>query len=268
MIIDCHCHIYPEKIVTKAVESIGRFYGIAMSNDGRLQTLITESEKNGITHNVIFSVATKPSQVRSINTFIADMVNKHSSRFIGLGTLHPDSDDIEAEVEELIALGLRGVKLHPDIQGIAVDDERCERIYRACEGKIPVLLHAGDDRYDYSNPNRIKTVLQRHSKLTVIAAHLGGYSVWEQASKELSSYSNLFVDCSSSLAMLTPEKATQIIRRYGAARVLFATDFPMWRIDEEMARFNALELTEEEKERIFYKNAIEVFSLEKNFEKH
>ena len=261
MIIDCHCHIYPEKIVTKAVESIGKFYDITMRNDGRLETLIAESEKNGITHNIIFSVATKPAQVRSINKFIASSVSSNPNRFIGLGTLHPDSDDIDSEVEEIISLGLKGVKLHPDIQGIALDDSRCDKIYRAIEGRLPLLIHAGDKRYDFSNPNRIKPILEKYPRLTVIAAHLGGYSIWEEASRELAPYPNLFVDCSSSLAMLPSEKAKEIIRSYGANRVLFATDFPMWPISEEMERFNELGLTNEEKEQIFYKNAIEIFDL-------
>jgi predicted TIM-barrel fold metal-dependent hydrolase len=261
MIIDCHCHIYPEKIVAKAVESIGKFYDIPMRNDGRLETLISESEKNGITHNIIFSVATKPAQVRSINKFIAGSVAANPKRFIGLGTLHPDSDDVIGEVEEIISLGLKGVKLHPDIQGIALDDSRCDKIYRAIEGKLPLLIHAGDKRYDFSNPNRIKPILEKYPRLTVIAAHLGGYSIWEDAARELAPYPNLFVDSSSSLAMLPSEKAKEIIRAYGASRVLFATDFPMWPISEEMERFNALGLTEEEKEQIFYKNAIKVFDL-------
>ncbi len=261
MIIDCHCHIYPEKIVAKAVESIGKFYDIPMRNDGRLQTLISESEKNGITHNIIFSVATKPAQVRSINKFIASSVAANPKRFIGLGTLHPDSEDVESEVEEIISLGLKGVKLHPDIQGIALDDSRCDKIYKAIEGRLPLLIHAGDKRYDFSNPNRIKPILEKYPRLTVIAAHLGGYSIWEEASRSLTHYPNLFVDSSSSLAMLSSEKAKEIIRAYGVSRVLFATDFPMWPISEEMERFNALGLTKEEKEQIFYKNAIKVFDL-------
>ncbi len=261
MIIDCHCHIYPEKIVEKAVESIGKFYSIPMDYDGRVETLISESEKNGVTHSVIFSVATKPSQVRSINHFIADMVKSRPDRFIGLGTLHPDSEEVESEVEEIISLNLHGVKLHPDIQAIALDDPRCDKIYRAIEGKIPLLIHAGDSRYNYSNPENLISVLERFPNLTVIAAHLGGYSVWEEAVEKLAPYKQVFVDCSSSLAMISPQTATAVIRKYGAQRVLFATDFPMWKIDEEMARFNALGLTEEEREQIFYKNAIRVFNL-------
>ncbi len=261
-IIDCHCHIYPEKIAAKAVVGIGEFYHLKMNYDGRLQTLLSESEKNGITHNVIFSVATKPAQVRSINAFIADMVAQRPDRFIGLGTLHPDSEDIEGDIQDLLALGLKGVKLHPDIQGIAVDDPRCDRIYELCEGVIPILIHAGDKRYDYSNPNRIKPILERHPNLTVIAAHFAGYSVWEEAKKELAGYPNLYVDCSSSLAMITKEEAESLVRAYGVDKVLFATDFPMWTIAEEMERFNALSLNAEEREQIFYKNAVRLFGLD------
>lgn len=264
MIIDCHCHVYPEKIVQKAVESIGKFYDIPMQSDGRTETLIKESEKVGITHNVIFSVATKPAQVRSINHFIAEVVSKYPKRFIGLGTLHPDSDEIESEVDEIISLSLKGVKLHPDIQGIAVDDPRCMKIYEACRGKLPVLVHAGDKRYDFSNPDRIATVLEKFPDLTLIAAHFGGYSVWDEAVEKLCKYPNVYVDCSSSMAMISAEKATEIIHKYGAEKVLYATDFPMWPLDEEMQRFNALSLTDEERELIFYKNALRVFGLQKN----
>ena len=260
-IIDCHCHIYPEKIAAKAVVGIGEFYHLQMNYDGRLQTLLSESEKNGITHNIIFSVATKPSQVRSINAFIADMVAQNPERFIGLGTLHPDSEDIEGDIKDLLALGLKGVKLHPDIQGIAVNDSRCEKIYRLCEGVLPILIHAGDKRYDFSNPNRIKPILERFPNLTVIAAHFAGYSVWEEAKKELAGYPNLYVDCSSSLAMLTVEEANALVRAYGVDKVLFATDFPMWTMSKEMERFNALTLSEEEREQIFYKNACRLFGL-------
>lgn len=261
-IIDCHCHIYPEKIALKAVESISEFYHLPMCYDGRLETLLSASKENGVTHSVIFSVATKPAQVRSINRFIAEMVAQNPNRFIGLGTLHPDSDNIQEEVEEIIRLGLKGVKLHPDIQRIALDDKRCDRIYQACEGVLPVLVHAGDSRYDYSNPNRLKNVLEKYPKLTVIGAHFAGYSVWDEAEKQLSGYQNLYVDCSSSLALITKEKALKIIRTYGAERVLYATDFPMWSFEEELKRIQALGLTKKEKQQIFYKNACALFGLD------
>lgn len=35
-VIDCHCHIYPQKIAHKAVEAIGDFYHIPMQMDGTI----------------------------------------------------------------------------------------------------------------------------------------------------------------------------------------------------------------------------------------
>ena len=38
-IIDCHCHIYPEKIAAKAVANIGGYYNITMDNTGTIDDL-------------------------------------------------------------------------------------------------------------------------------------------------------------------------------------------------------------------------------------
>ena len=60
---------------------------------------------------------------------------------------------------------------------------------------------------------------------------------------------------------ITPERATELIREYGADRVLWGTDYPMWGFEEEMERFNALSLNEEEKEQILCKNAQKLFGI-------
>lgn len=112
-IFDVHCHIYPEKIAQKASNAIGNFYGVKMSFDGSLKSLDTELDKAGTTVAAIHSVATAPRQVSSINHFIASSVSENPQRFIGMGTLHPLSEHIEDEVEEIISLGLAGIKIHP-----------------------------------------------------------------------------------------------------------------------------------------------------------
>ena len=263
-IIDCHCHIYPSKIADKAVLGIGNFYHLDMEYDGRLETLIKENEKSGITHSLIFSVATKPSQTQSINQFIADNVSGDPLRFTGLGTLHPDSSDIKGDIEHILELGLRGVKLHPDIQGIKIDDDRCMRIYELCSGKLPILMHTGDSRYDFSNPDHLKPVLEAFPNLTVVGAHFGGYSVWDEAERKLEGYKNLYVDCSSAMAFFSKEKGKELVRAFGADHVVFGTDFPMWKISGEIARFEALGLNEEEKQKIYYKNACSLFKIDQN----
>ncbi len=261
-IIDAHCHIYPDKIAQKASASTGNFYSIPMCLDGKISTLLEHGEKAGIDHFVVQSVATTPKQVSSINNFIASSVAQSNGKFTGLGTLHPDSEDIEADVNEIISLGLKGVKLHPDIQQFKIDDYRMLKIYELCEGKIPILIHTGDHRYDFSNPNRMIPILDIYKNLTIIGAHFGGWSIWEEAADNLSKYKNFYVDCSSSLYAMTPEKAQELIVAYGTNRVLFGTDYPMWEPESEIEKFMQIDLTEKQREDIFYNNSARLFDIQ------
>ncbi len=258
-IIDAHCHIYPDKIAQKASDATGHFYDLPPSLDGRVSTLLEHGESAGIEHFVVQSVATTPKQVSSINNFIAQAVAQSNGRFTGLGTLHQDSEDIETDVNEIIALGLKGIKLHPDIQRVQLDDPRMHKMYELCQGRLPMLIHTGDKRYDYSNPNRLIPILEQYPDLTVIGAHFGGWSVWEEATEKLRGYKNFFVDCSSSLYAITPEKAKELIYAYGTKRVLFGTDYPLWKPETEIERFMSVDLTEEEREDILYNNAARMF---------
>lgn len=262
--IDAHCHVYPDKIAVKATYATENFYGIESEpfGDGTVGMLIEQGGKAGIDRFIIQSVATTPKQVPSINKFIAESVDKSEGKLIGLGTLHPDSENMEADVKNILDLGLHGVKLHPDIQGFKIDDYRCLKIYELCEkAGLPILMHTGDYRYDYSNPNRLIPILEIYTNLTVIGAHFGGWSIWEEASKKLNHIPNLYVDCSSSMYWLDKEKTVEIIRRYGADRVLFGTDYPMWSPNDEIKRLVSLGLEKDELEMILSGNAKRLFKL-------
>ena len=260
-VIDCHCHIYPDKIADKAVEAIGNFYDLPMCYDGRSSTLIEKSSEIGVVHNVVFSVATTPHQVRSINSFIAKQVESEQGRFTGLGSLHPETENIAEEIEFIKKLGLKGVKLHPDFQKFRIDDKKLFSIYESCSGNLPVLLHTGDYRYDQSHSDRMAEVLEKFPQLTVIGAHFGGWSLWEEATEKLCKYENFYVDCSSSFHWMTPDKAKKLIRKYGAQKVLFGTDFPMWSYTEEYKFLSSLELTDEEYRKILFENAQNLFDI-------
>lgn len=261
-VIDSHCHIYPEKIASKAVEHTDNFYGVKSNEKGTVSELLKCNDDCGIDISIVQSVATTPKQVASINRFISEEVKKSNGRLVGLGTLHPNSDNIGEDIEYIKQLGLKGVKLHPDIQGFKIDDYRCLKIYELCENEnLPILMHTGDNRYDNSNPNRLLPILEIYTELTVIGAHFGGYSIWDEASKLLSGHKNLFVDCSSSFFKLSDQEILTIIRRYGVDRVLFGTDFPMWSPKKELERFLSLDLNNKEKEQILSLNAKKVFGI-------
>ena len=249
-VIDAHCHIYPQKIAEKAVGGTDRFYGVTSVNKGTIPDLLEKGDKAGIDRFVVQSVATTPHQVQRINEFIAESVNSAPHRFTGLGTLHPESEDIAGDIEHLVSLGLKGVKLHPDIQAFKIDDYRCLKIYEECEKRgLIILLHTGDNRYDFSNPNRLLPVVKIYTDLKVIGAHFGGYSIWDEAARKLHDIDNFYVDCSSTFGFIEKTKAKELIKQYTADKILFGSDSPWSRADEEIRTLKGLDIAEEEKQK-------------------
>ena len=263
-IIDAHCHIYPDGIARKAVQAVDRFYGGLPEDhyDGTIATLLKSGSAAGITKFVVHSVATSPHQVHSINRFISKSQMEAGGAFIGMGTLHLESDDLRRDFEELRALGLRGVKLHPDIQRFNIDDPRAMEIYAMCEdADLSVCAHTGDARYDYSNPNRVVNVLKAFPRLKFIGAHFGGWSMWDEAARVLPDYPNIVVDSSSTFYAVSPEKAKALIRIWTPERVLFGTDYPMWTQKPDIDRLLQLGLTDEDYENIFWRNCERLFQV-------
>ena len=263
-IYDCHCHIYPEGISHRAVQSVEQFYdGLPCEPlDGTPETLFESGRSCGISRFVTLAVATRPDQVSHINRFMGACQADGGGVIVGLGTLHPFSPQPGKDLEELLALGLKGVKLHPDIQQFACDDPKAMHIYELCEAhSLPVYLHTGDYRYDFSNPGRVRNILEAFPHLTVIGAHLGGWSVWDEAAS-LAEYPNLMVDTSSCFFWLGTEKSREMICLFGADRVMFGTDYPMWKPEPEIRSLLALDLTDEEYDNIFWKNCGKLFSIE------
>lgn len=252
-VVDAHVHLYPDKIAHRAAESVGRFYGLPMDADGSVAAMTSLVEGSPITHHIIYSVATKPSNVESINDFIASECEKHPN-FIGFMAMHQDYPDPEREIERALHLGLRGMKLHPDTQGVNMDDPRLMRIYELIEGKMPLVMHCGDYRTDFSHPRRLKNILHTFPDLMVDAAHFGGWSVFDLAVEYLEN-ETCFLDMSSSQAFLGPRRTRELCEIYGADRILFGSDFPMWNPATEYEAFESLGFSKADFEKMTWHNA-------------
>ena len=136
-----------------ANDDVFRYKGLEINFKGR--EVIVDSKKASLTpKDVITSYSIHYTKLYDI----IDECNKHPE-FIGFGTLHPETENMEAEIEKIIAGGLKGVKIHPDFQKFNIDDEKVFSIYELCEGRLPVLVHMGDDRYEFSRPHRLLNVI-------------------------------------------------------------------------------------------------------------
>lgn len=259
-IFDVHVHIFPDRIAERAVSAIGSFYeNFNMEGDGMLESAIRAMDEAGITRCAAHSVATSAHQVDSINAFVMEAHRRYPERILPFAAMHPDLERVRDTAEAVIAGGFRGVKLHPEIQGFKIDAPKVLDMIAPFEGVLPILCHCGDYRCDYSSPARLRHVLREFPRLTLICAHLGGWTVWREAARQLTG-ANVYVDTSSALFALEPKEAEAIIRGYGVDRALYGTDFPMWKPAGELRRFDRLNLTDAERQSILWDNHLALFA--------
>lgn len=262
-IIDVHTHVYPDAIASKAVNSIAGFYGIETTYaDGTVGSLLEFCKQAGVVKAVAHSVATSPKQVESINNFIAALA-KENDMFLPFATLHPSmrEEEISCEYARIKAMGMKGIKLHPDCQKFALDGPDAVRLFGCLDGLLPVMVHTGDRRYRFSNPKKMIAVAKMFPHIRFIAAHFGGWSEWEEA-EGYAGLENIWFDTSSTLAFLTPARAREIIALLGEDRFMFGSDYPMWNAPDERKRIAALGLPEATEEKILYGNAAKFFDIE------
>lgn len=252
-IIDVHAHFFPDELAQRAVDNLGDYYHYTMHGNGKFDDLMKSAADAGIEKLVIHSTALKGSQVENVNNSTAAHISENVA---GFGSLHQDYDgDFEKEVKRIKSLGLKGIKLHPDFQHFDIDDKKVYPMYEiiSAEG-LPVLFHTGDENSECSAPEKLAKVIKDFPNLTVIAAHLGGYSRWDEAEEYLLG-KNLYIDTSSCFRIISYEKIRSMIRKHDVDRVMFGTDYPIERHGYCVENFLKLGLTDTEYEKILYQNA-------------
>ena len=252
--IDFHSHVYPASIARKATLATCDFYDLVSPFTGAPEEKRALDDASGIVNSLILPVAVEPRLVHKLNEYTSG-VAKADGHFLPFGTVHAADENLLPEAEHILSLGLLGVKMHPDMQRFNIDDERLFPLYDMLQGKLPVMFHSGDFRTQYSRPARIRRVMDLFPKLVVIAAHLGAWSLQEEALPLLKDKENCFVDTCSSMSHMSKERAMKYIRAYGADRVFFGSDYPVEDPVYQIKVLESMPLTDGEKEKIAHLSA-------------
>lgn len=254
-IIDLHTHTWPDAVAQKAVSALMSKGTLTPFYDGTVAGLIASMDANGVAVSVMQPVATKPSQVAGINDWAASIT---SERLVPFGAMHPDLEDPAAEIARMAALGLRGLKLHPEHQGFAPDEPRLAAIYEAAiEHDLTVFFHAGADELHETmrgTPASFATVLDGFPQLRLVLAHLGGFRVWNEVAEILVGR-DVCLDTAYTLGHLPDADFVEIVHAHGPERVLFGSDGPWTDAAEEIAWLRRLPLREGVVEAILGGNA-------------
>ena len=258
MLIDFHTHCFPEKIAKKALEKLSYASGgLKPHTDGTLSGLRQRMLSEDVSISVVLNIATNASQQESVNNF-AKEVNAQDD-FVAFGSVYPYADNALDMLDQIKEMGLLGVKLHPEYQGFFADDEKMKPIYQKISrlGLITVF-HAGYD-FAYKPPfrgmpdNLLRAVKWFDSP--VIAAHWGGAGCGYEVLDKLCGIENLYFDTSFGYGQMPKDSAMRILDKHGTDKMLFGTDSPWHTVGMEMRLLESLELSPEEKDKIFYKNA-------------
>lgn len=265
MIIDFHTHIFPDKIAARSIEALSQVSGVKAATDGTLNGLLASMDRSGVDLSVIMPVVTKPSQFESVNTFAAQVNGQYAGRLLSFGGIHPDSEDYKAELNRIKELGLPGIKLHPDYQGVMIDDARYMNIIEyANELGLVILVHAGIDiglpEPVHCPPKKARKVLDTIKPQKLILAHMGGWKQWDDVYEYLAG-EQVYLDTAFSFDYMEQEMFMKLWERHDKDKILFATDSPWSDARRDMEVVNTLPLTAQEKETIFSGNAKKLLNM-------
>lgn len=267
-IIDFHVHFFPEKIAEKALAKLSGFIGRTPFTDATVRDTAKKMRTGGISLSVGMPIATRPDQTLSINAY-ADSLNR-TPGFRSFGTVHPADPQWRERMDEVLAYGMKGIKLHPDYQEFFVDDPTLLPLYRyAGEKGLLILLHAGVDpmcpQLVRNTPARMAAVLKECPDTDFICAHMGGILMADEVREHLIG-KRVFLDTSIMAHMLPSETLLSMIRAHGADRILFGSDCPWENPRRTADTIRSLPLTEEEQHLIFHENAERLLALPEGYE--
>ena len=286
MLIDFHTHTFPDELANKVVYKIADDASIRYYTEATNTSLLESMDRAHVDMSVILPVVTKPSQYETINKVAKDVNDRYFPRLLSFGGIHPDNEDYREILKDLAESGIKGIKLHPLYQGVAVDDIRNLRIIDcACELGLIVVIHAGKDLSfpgDLADPERISRMLDAVHPEKMVLAHMGSYACWEEV-YDLLCGRGAYLDTSFSLNPIRPLKDTsegrdslaanpllvpplsrvlfrKMVEKNGVDHMLFASDSP-W--GDQKETFDLVDecLDGSAKEAVYSGNALRLLQL-------
>lgn len=239
--VDCHTHVFPPRVAPKLTAAIGQDLGLAPAGDGTAEDLLRHLDRAGLDRALCFTAALRPDQMIPANSWMLSL-RRTVPRLVPLGAVHPDHPDWEGELARLERNGVRGLKIHPDLSGIALDSPRWNPVWEAASGRFLVMIHMGPVREGgetLSRPGDLARVLDNFPNLAVVAAHLGGQHMWPQTLEHLAGR-DVFMDTSCCPGLVPEQAFRDILRRHDPGRILFGSDYPLHAPRTELAALDAL----------------------------
>ncbi len=282
MTIDFHSHNFPEKLAPRALAvmcaklaglDLGGKGGLSPVGDGTIATQLRDMDRSGVDFCVNCPVCTRPENFdailrRALSVRSGGEGRAAGERLFQLGSVHPEDPAFAEHIALLKAHRIPGIKLHPNYQGIRLDDPKLVPFFTALrDAGIFVISHTGfDPGYldapSVAGPNEIAKLLSSVPGLKFVAGHLGGEcGNPAHATDVLLPFENCWIDTAAMYHHDNHPEARRVVREWPANRMVFGTDY-FWRDEAHlMAWVKALRPDPAEQDLIFHANAERLLGL-------
>lgn len=275
MIIDIHTHTFPDKIADSAIAHMekdivkGQGFEVKCARIPTLKGLSESTKKAGMDLSVVCPVATNTRQPEKINRLSAELNERmDETKVFHFGAVHPDCENYKKIIDDIVAMELKGIKLHPDYQNTFFDDEKYMRIvdYAANKG-LGIIVHAGEDvglpDTIHCTPDMVLNLWKHIQPDKLILAHMGGWRLWDEVEEKIIGLP-VYLDTAVVLNRLFPvklenEQFQRMVKNHGADKILYGTDSPWYNQMQALEDFENSGLSKDNKELILGENANKLF---------
>jgi predicted TIM-barrel fold metal-dependent hydrolase len=247
LIVDAHTHLYPDVTEDDAAYTLLKSTGTTGG-----EAVIRLLDRFGIDKAVLFP----PGLTSAANIALAEVVKKYPDRVIGFGTVHPLWEPEPARrVNEAYALGLRGLKIHPWLQGITLSEGTQRRfeelLNQAAKLAMPVIFHSGTP--PDTQCLQYSVLADMFPDVNLIYGHMGLGYLWRDAISSAKAYENVYLETSG---IQYPRAIRQALDTCGAAKVIYGSDLPYLHPAVEMKKISILGLQQNELEKVMGLNIL------------
>lgn len=236
---DIHTHAFSESMAPRAREALGHVLDRPLEGSASLSDLEDEARKAGIDRVCVLNCAQSPKLVRAVNAWAVSL--KSRPGLVPFGTVHPDGEATEADLDFLERAGIVGLKLHPVWQGFRLGERRYDPLWEAIGQRFCVLVHMGakeKDERELAHPRALVRLARDFPRVQFVGAHFGGWGCWDETLETYRGFSgdNLWLDTSNVSAHLDEARLKTLFSVLPLERLLFGSDWPFFSIGGEMDR--------------------------------
>ena len=174
----------------------------------------------GVDVSVVFTYDGLLHPSPAANDSLARFVAAAPERLVAFATVDPRDPGAGGEIERCVREhGMRGVKLHPWLQGFSAHETGLQAVCESAAALgVPVLFHDGTP--PFSTPLQLASLARREPRTTIVLGHGGLHDLWREAIAAVATTDNVHL-CMCG----TPGYAMRaIVARCPLERLLFGTD--------------------------------------------